>query len=194
MNDLLGKRIGEQKALLDAVQADCDESIDEAVQAIVECYRNGGGVFVFGNGGSAADAMHIVGELNGRYLKDRPGLRAQSLVSDMATLTSLANDYGYDQVFARQLEANGKAGDIAWGLSTSGNSANVVNALQTARLLGMKTLAITGQGGGRCAEHADVLITIPSTFTPHIQEAGTLLYHCICECVEEQCCADRLNS
>ena len=186
MKELLQKRTAELKGLLDLVLIECSESITEAADLIIDCYRSSGGVFLFGNGGSAADAMHIAAELNGRYLMDRPGLRAQSLVSDAATFTSLSNDYGYEKVFARQLEANGKAGDIAWGLSTSGNSPNVVHALCTAKARGLKTIALTGQGGGKCAEHADVLISVPSDCTPHIQEAGILIYHCICEAVEKK--------
>ena len=186
MKSLLNKRIKELKTLLNATEAECADAIQQAAGLIIECYRNDRGVFVFGNGGSAADAQHIVGELNGRFLVDRPGLKAQSLCGDAATMTCISNDYGYDQIFARQLQANAIAGDVAWGLSTSGNSLNVVNALTQAREQGVKTIAMTGQGGGKCAEYADVLIAIPSNFTPHIQEAGILIYHCICEQVEQQ--------
>lgn len=179
-------RVNELKGLLDHILDDCAESIQEASALIIECYRNRGGVFVFGNGGSAADAQHIAGELNGRFLFDRPGLKAQSLVGDGATMTCIANDYGYDHIFARQLQANATQGDVAWGLSTSGNSTNVLNAFGYAQVCGIKTIAMTGQGGGQCAQAADVLIAIPSSFTPHIQEAGVLVYHCICEKVEEE--------
>lgn len=184
MKKLLETRIAELQALLDAVPSTCAESVRLAAEAIIQCYWEGRGVFVFGNGGSAADAQHIAGELNGRFLFDRPGLKAQALVGDAATMTSIANDYGYEHLFARQLQANGVAGDVAWGLSTSGNSPNVLNALKQARGAGIKTIALTGQGGGKCAEYADILIAIPSAFTPHIQEAGVLIYHCICEQVE----------
>ena len=184
MKTLLKKRIGELQLLLDSTFADCADLIDQAAKLIVECYQNNGGVFVFGNGGSAADAQHIVGELNGRYLFDRPGLKAQALVGDGATMTCISNDYGYDRVFARQLQANAVAGDVAWGLSTSGNSPNVVHAMKTAKELGLGTIAITGQGGGKCTEYVDILIAIPSKFTPHIQEVGICVYHCICEQVE----------
>jgi|GEM_PF-2368741 len=131
-----------------------------------------------------ADAQHIVGELNGRFLFDRTGLKAQALVGDAATMTCISNDYGYEQLFARQLQSNAVAGDVAWGLTTSGNSPNVVNAFKLAKKRGLKTIALTGQGGGYCAEYSDVLISIPSNFTPHIQEVGMLIYHCICERVE----------
>jgi len=171
---------------LDQTLDECFGQIDAAVEQILGCYRNNGGVFVFGNGGSAADAQHIVGELNGRFLKERKPLKAQALVGDAATMTCISNDYGYEQIFSRQLEANGVAGDVAWGLTTSGNSPNVVNALKTAREKGIRTMAMTGQGGGLCVEYAEVLIAIPSSFTPHVQEVGLLIYHCICEKVESE--------
>ncbi len=188
MKTLLKKRIGELQQLLDSTFAECTDSVDQAAKLIIECYQNNGGVFVFGNGGSAADAQHIVGELNGRFLFDRPGLKAQALVGDAATMTCLSNDYGYDRIFSRQLQANAVAGDVAWGLSTSGNSPNVVKGLKQAKELGLKTVAITGMGGGRCAEYADVLIAIPSDYTPHIQEVGMVIYHCICEIIECSMC------
>jgi len=184
MKSLLSKRISELQSLLDMTLAQCAPAIEAAADLIIKCYQNKGGVFVFGNGGSAADAQHIVGELNGRFLFDRPGLKAQALVGDAATMTCISNDYGYEQIFARQLQANAVAGDVAWGLSTSGNSPNIVSALKQAKELGLKTIAITGQGGGKCTELADVLIAIPSGFTPHIQEVGILIYHCICEKIE----------
>lgn len=184
MKNLIKKRANELKSIIDLTSNECSESIEQVVELIIKCYKSNRGLFVFGNGGSAADAQHIVGELNGRFLFDRPGLKAQSLCGDVATMTCISNDYGYDQVFARQLQANAVAGDVAWGLSTSGNSPNVVNALAAAKEQGVKTIALTGQGGGQCAEKADVLIAIPSTFTPHVQEAGILIYHCICEKVE----------
>ncbi len=126
----------------------------------------------------------MAGELNGRFLKERRPLKAQALVCDAATVTSLANDYGYEKIFSRQLMANAQAGDIAFGFSTSGNSKNVVEAFKAAKETGMKTIAMTGQGGGKCAELADVLIALPSDFTPHIQEAGQAVYHCLCEQIE----------
>lgn len=160
------------------------EPIARAVELMVACYRAGGGVFVFGNGGSAADAQHIAGELVGRFLKERRGLKAQALTTDSSVLTSVGNDYGFEAVFARQLAANAAAGDVAIGISTSGDSPNVVAALRTARKMGLKTLALTGAGGGRCAEFADVLLDVPETLTPRVQEAHAVVYHVICELVE----------
>jgi D-sedoheptulose 7-phosphate isomerase len=184
MDQQIIQRIKDLKAVLDAVPCECGASISNAAELIVDAYTRQGCVFVFGNGGSAADAQHIVGELNGRFLKERQPLKAQSLVGDSATLTAIANDYGYEQVFSRQLEANGAAGDVAWGISTSGNSPNVVGALRLAKEKGLKTIVLTGGTGGACAELADVLICVPSDHTPHVQEAGVAIYHLICELVE----------
>lgn len=185
MNSVLEQRIEELHAVLEALRQECGDSVEQAVALLLRCYQNGGGVFLFGNGGSAADAQHIAGELNGRFLAERRPLKAQSLAGDASTMTCIANDYGYEQIFARQLRANAAAGDVAWALSTSGNSPNAVEALKTARSLGLGTLALTGQGGGKCADYADVLIAVPSGFTPHIQEASMLVYHVICEKLDQ---------
>ena len=173
-----------EKVLKDTL-AQQASAMERAAELIVAAYREGHGVFLFGNGGSAADAQHMAGELNGRYLKERRPLKAQALVCDAATITSVANDYGYEQIFARQLLANAGAGDIAFGFSTSGNSKNVIEAFKAAKSIGVKTIAITGAGGGALAGLADVLIEIPSSFTPHIQEAGMVVYHCLCEQIEQ---------
>ena len=166
------------------------ERIARAVEMILESYRADGGVFVFGNGGSAADAQHIVGELVGRFLKERRGLKAQALTTDTSTLTSVGNDYGFEAIFARQLTACARTGDVAVGLSTSGNSPNVIEAFRAAREMGLKTIALTGAGGGRCAELADVLLDVPETLTPRIQEAHVVVYHILCELVEQAVAAE----
>ena len=158
--------------------------IESAVRMVIESLRAGGTVYLFGNGGSASDAQHIAGELVGRFLLDRRGLRAEALTTDTAAITAVANDFGYDQIFARQLSAKARPGDLAWGLSTSGNSPNVVAALTLAREAGVKTLAMTGRGGGACASLADVLLAVDSDHTPRIQEAHVVIYHTICELVE----------
>ena len=184
MKNLIQKRFAENIVAVTVTAEHLAEPIVDAAKMIVESYRNGGGVFVFGNGGSAADAQHIVGELVGRFLLDRPGFKAQALTADASVLTSLANDYTYEMIFARQLQANAKPGDIAIGLSTSGNSPNVVAALKYARNNNIKTIAITGEHGGECAALADVLLDIPATDTPRVQEAGTVVYHILCELIE----------
>ncbi len=160
--------------------------VETAVQTICAALAAGKPLLVCGNGGSAADAMHITGELVGRFLKERRALKAYCLSADSAVMTAWANDYSYDSIFARQVEAYGEPGAVLLGLSTSGNSRNVVNAFQTARGLGMKTIALTGRTGGRLAETADVLLAAPSTHTPLIQQAHLCLYHFICQQIESR--------
>ncbi len=166
------------------------DRIPQAVKIIVESYRSRGCVFSFGNGGSAADAQHIACELVGRFLIDRAPLRAQALTVNTSSLTSIANDYDYESVFARQIEAMGTKGDVAIGISTSGNSANVVEGLRKAREIGMRTIGLTGDGGGKCSELSDVLLDVPSNQTPRIQEAHEVIYHIICELVEAEIFGD----
>lgn len=174
----------------EAIRQSCThltERISQAVEVIVQCYESGGGVLLFGNGGSAADAQHIACELVGRFMFDRAPLKAQALSANSSSLTCVANDYGYETVFARQIEACGTEHDVAIGLSTSGDSPNVVAALAKARELGMKTIAFTGPGGGKCAEFADVLLDVPSAATaPRVQEVHEVVYHIICHLIEEK--------
>jgi D-sedoheptulose 7-phosphate isomerase len=184
MSREIDRAFEESLATLRATQGRLAGRIAEAVQVIVDSYKAGGGVFAFGNGGSAADAQHLVGELVGRFLKERRPLRAEALSANVSALTALANDYGVEAMFARLLEANGRPGDVAIGLSTSGDSPNVVAGLAKARALGLRTIALTGAGGGRCAALADVLLDVPSKATPRIQEAHVVIYHIICEGVE----------
>jgi D-sedoheptulose 7-phosphate isomerase len=185
MKKILEQRFQELEKTLRDTFAQSSGSICAAADLMVEAYRAGHGLFLFGNGGSAADAQHMAGELNGRYLKERRPLKAQALVGDAATVTSIANDYGYEHIFSKQLLANAAAGDIAFGFSTSGNSKNVIEAFKAAKTIGVKTIAMTGTGGGALKELADVLIEIPSSVTPHIQETGMAVYHCLCEKIEQ---------
>jgi len=185
MTDQIRKRFTESADILRRAGEHLSERIAEAAEIIVASYRAGGGVFAFGNGGSAADAQHIVGELVGRFLRERRGLRAEALGVNAAVSTALGNDYDFESAIARQLEANARGGDVAIGLSTSGNSPNVVAALETARRIGVKTIALTGEGGGRCAEFADVLLDVPSHCTPRIQEVHVVIYHTLCEWVDD---------
>lgn len=161
--------------------------VEPAARLIAQALKAGKPLLVCGNGGSAADAQHIAGELVGRFLKERQALRCICLAADMAVITALANDYGYDAVFARQVEAYGEAGGVLLGISTSGNSANVVAAFEKARSLSMTTIALTGQGGGKLAALADLLIDVPSTHTPDIQQVHLCLYHFLCERIETLC-------
>jgi D-sedoheptulose 7-phosphate isomerase len=175
-----------------SLQSICSTSypaqISRAVDLIVERLSDGNKLLVCGNGGSAADAMHICAELVGRFVKERQALPAIALNADPVILTAWSNDYAYESVFSRQLEALAKPGDVVWGISTSGNSKNVVAALKRGRELGASTMALTGQGGGAMAEYADVLLAVPLSVTARIQEVHTVTYHIICEAVEAALC------
>jgi len=187
MQETIRKRFEESAAVVRDASRRLAGRIEEAAKLIIDSYTAGGGLYVFGNGGSAADAQHIACELVGRFLKERRALHAQALTTDSSILTAVSNDYEIDKVFSRQLEAVGRSGDVAIGISTSGNSSNVLAGLHTARKLGMKTIALTGAGGGKSAELADVLLD-PGTDdapTPRIQEAHAVIYHILCELVED---------
>ena len=186
MNEIIRERFRESVDVSRQTLEHLCDRIAAAAELIIEAYRNGGGVFLFGNGGSAADAQHIAGELVGRFLKNRRALKAEALSTNTSVLTSLGNDFGFDGVFARQLEANACEGDIAFALTTSGNSSNIIAGLEQARKMGLKTIALTGRGGGKCAALADVLLDIPSDCTPRVQEVSVVVYHVMCELVEEQ--------
>ena len=160
------------------------ENIEKAVKSIVSSFRNGGKVLVFGNGGSAADSQHIAAELVGRFKKERKALPAIALTTNTSILTAIGNDYGYDVTFSRQVEALGREGDVAIGISTSGNSRNVVAALKKAKSIGLKTIGLTGAAGGEMKGICDILIAPPSKNTPRVQESHILIAHIICELVE----------
>jgi D-sedoheptulose 7-phosphate isomerase len=182
--------LGESIGLLDRLRAHgLDKRVDQAVERIVEALTRRLPLLVCGNGGSASDAMHIAGELTSRFLIERPGLKAIALGANVATLTAWSNDYAYETAYARQVEAYGEPGGVLWGLSTSGNSQNVVAALEAGRARGMTTIAMTGEGGGKLAPLADILLDVPSRSTPRIQEAHICLYHYICREVEARCAA-----
>jgi len=185
MIETVHKRFEESIGVLRSAAEHLAGRIVQAVELIADCYHAEGAVFLFGNGGSAADAQHIAGELVGRFLRERSALRAEALTADSSVLTCIANDYDFEQVFARQLEGKARGGDVAIALTTSGNSPNVVAGLRKARQMQMKTVAFTGGGGGRCAELADVLLDVPgSGSSPRIQEAHCVLYHILCELLE----------
>jgi D-sedoheptulose 7-phosphate isomerase len=155
--------------------------LERIAAAMHECLRRGGRILACGNGGSAADAQHMVAELVGRFREERRALAAIALTADAATLTALGNDYGYEWVFARQVEALAQPGDLLFALSTSGNSRNVVLAAQTARSRGCTVVALTGEGGGQLAAHADLLLCAPSSVVARIQELHTLCIHAMVE-------------
>lgn len=159
-------------------------TFDRAATAIAQGLLAGKAFLICGNGGSASDAMHITGELVGRFLKERRALRAICLSSNPAVLTAWSNDYSFETVFSRQVEAYGEAGGVLLGLSTSGNSINVVRAFEIAQALGMTTISLTGRGGGSLAAVSDFLLDVPSDATPIIQQAHICYYHYLCEKVE----------
>jgi D-sedoheptulose 7-phosphate isomerase len=162
------------------------EVVLEVGRRMARSLRSGGKVLVFGNGGSAADAQHLAGELVGRYLLDRRALPAIALTTDPSILTAVANDMGFDAVFRRQVEAHGRPGDVAIGISTSGRSRNVLAALEWARAHQLVTVGLTGGGGGPLAALSDHLIDVPSSDTPRIQEVHGLVIHLLCQIVEEE--------
>lgn len=159
-------------------------TVNNVVTDIVACYKNGGKVLWCGNGGSAADSQHLAAELSGRFYYDRPPLFSEALHVNTSYTTAVANDYSYDVIYSRLVEAMCKKGDILIGLSTSGNSGNVVKAFEKANSMGVATVGLTGLTGGKMKELSKYLINIPSTDTPRIQECHMLLGHTICEMVE----------
>ncbi len=158
----------------------------DVARTIAARLRAGGKVLTFGNGGSAADAQHLAGELVGRYQRERPGMPALALTTDPAVITAVGNDMGFDAIFRRQIEAHGRPGDVAVGISTSGRSPNVVSALQLARSRGLLTVALTGNGGGQLPGLVDHLIDVPHAETPRIQEVHGMVVHILCEGIEEE--------
>jgi len=154
--------------------------IAEAAEVIADAFKAGRKLLLFGNGGSAADAQHIAAEFMNRFLIERPPLPAIALTTDTSVLTSIANDYSFDEIFSKQVKALGKEGDVALGITTSGSSGNVLKALRAARKLGMTTIALTGEGG-KAASLADIALQIPSRSTPRIQEAHIAVGHILCE-------------
>ncbi|MHB1698063.1 MAG: D-sedoheptulose-7-phosphate isomerase [bacterium] len=189
MKSLIINRLNEAKKLLDLTAGNPEilKTVEEISKTIIAAYVHGGKVFIAGNGGSAADAQHIAAELVSRFYKERKALAAESLTVNTSNITAIANDYDFTEVFSRQLEANAKKGDIFWGISTSGNSKNIISAIHTAKNIGMKVIGFTGEGGGKMSEPemCGLLIKIPSKDTPRIQENHILIAHIICEIVED---------
>ena len=155
-----------------------------AASMLAQVFQAGGRVLIFGNGGSAADAQHLAAEFVNRFQVERPPLAALALTTDTSILTAVANDYDFKEVFAKQVRAFGKPGDLAWGISTSGNSPNVVAGLDAARALGLQTLALSGGGGGPVAAAADLALVVPSQSTPRVQEVHITLGHVLCDLVD----------
>jgi phosphoheptose isomerase len=186
----------DQRALFDASLVDSaalherarqnPQPVLDAAAAIVDAFRRGGMLLLFGNGGSASDAQHVSAELVGRFQRERAGLPAIALTTDTSILTSVANDDGFDRVFVRQIEALGRAGDVALGISTSGGSPNVLAALEAARARGLKTIALTGKDGGVVGRAAAIHVNVPAQSTARVQEVHRTLLHIICDIVERE--------
>ncbi len=187
MNTIIEKSIRESIAVKQALLTDVYllEKIEQTAELLTQAFRVGGKVLFCGNGGSAADAQHIAAELSGRFYTDRAPLFAEALHVNSSYLTAVANDYGYEQVFARMVEAAGRPGDVLVAISTSGNSASILRAAEKAAAVGMAVVGMTGSTGGKLAGLCRVLLNIPSTDTPRIQEAHILIGHILCQIVEQ---------
>jgi len=186
MQGEIAKRLEESAQTKKAIARSKISEIESIVQFIITAYKAGGKVVLFGNGGSAADAQHIASELVGRFMLKRQALPAIALNTNASTLTAVANDYGYEMVFARQVEALVNEQDVVIGISTSGNSPNVIEAMKVAKMKGAKTIGLTGGNGGKLAEVADLVLVVPSDSIPRIQEAHITIGHIVCELVERE--------
>lgn len=191
MSSFWTERISEHIKVAQDIVSDAalNGSIENAAKAIADAYNNGGKLLLCGNGGSAADAQHLATELVSRFFKERKALDAEALTVNTSSLTAIGNDYNFDRVFSRQVEAKGKAGDILIGITTSGNSGNVIEAILMAKAIGMKTIGLTGNNNqSRIFEVCDLCIGVPSHSTPRIQEAHILIGHMLCEFIESTIC------
>ncbi len=186
MDKLIQKRFKESAEVKGRFLKESLSKLLEAIKLVSHTFEAGNKLFFFGNGGSAADAQHMVAEFVNRYIMDRPPLPAIALTTDTSILTSVSNDMAFTDIFSRQIKALGKEGDVAIGISTSGNSPNVIKAFEVAREMGMKTVALTGNDGGVLAKLADISLIVPSNSTPRIQETHILIGHLLCEMVEHQ--------
>ncbi|MEX2447937.1 MAG: SIS domain-containing protein [Solirubrobacterales bacterium] len=183
--DLVRRRLADGASLVESMlDPPCVAEIAKVAELTADAYRSGGKLLIFGNGGSAADAAHVAAEFVGRYLIDRPPLPAVALAANLSSVTAIGNDYGYDKVFSRQVQALGRPGDVAIGLTTSGRSVNVAAGLQAAAEIGLPTVAMTGADPGPVGAAAEHRIAIPSADTPRVQEGHMLAAHTICEWVE----------
>ncbi|MBR4660968.1 MAG: D-sedoheptulose 7-phosphate isomerase [Bacteroidales bacterium] len=184
---LIDERLRGHIEVMEAFASDASlkESLLKAAEVVTGCFRSGGKVYFCGNGGSAADAQHLAAEFSGKFYIDRDVLPAEALHCNTSYLTAVSNDYSYDIIYSRLISGLGRKGDVLVGISTSGNSANILKAFEVCRQKGITTIAFTGAGGGRMKDMADILINIPSTDTPRIQEGHITAGHILCEMVEK---------
>ena len=186
MNPRISESIRQSIAAKQEILADNDfmDRIEKAAEIIIASLRNGGKIHFCGNGGSAADAQHLAAELSGRFYYDRPPLNAEALHCNTSYLTAVGNDYGYEYIFSRLLRGTAKKGDVLIGISTSGNSKNIIEAYKACKEMGISIISMTGKTGGAMKEMSDLLLNVPSTDTPRIQESHIMIGHIICELVE----------
>ena len=184
MKKLISKHILEHQATLNTI-ADLDESIIKVANLLIECLEHGGTIFWRGNGGSASDSQHLAGELVGRFVGEREPLKSIALTADSAVMTCIVNDYGYKHIFSRQIEALGSKGDILIGISTSGNSENVIHAFEVAKQIGVTTIGLLGKGGGKGSLLVNQSIIVSSESTARVQEMHILIGHILCDLIEE---------
>lgn len=185
MRERVEAELGESAALMLRLSKEESGSICRMAGVVADCLRKGGALLICGNGGSAADAQHIAGELVGRFMIERAPLRCIALSTDTSVITAIGNDYGFEHVFARQVAAHGREGDVLLAVSTSGKSPNVLEAVCAAKRLKMRVLALSGREGGPLARQADLCITVPAKLSPRIQEAHAALGHILCGLVEQ---------
>lgn len=186
MKNIIEESIKESLRVKELVLADQVANIEKAARAIIKAFRLGGKLLIFGNGGSAADSQHMAAELVGRFKKERRALPAVALTTNTSTLTAIANDYGYDATFSRQVMALGRKGDVAIGISTSGNSSNVLAAISEAKALDMETISLTGGNGGKLIHASGISITVNADDTPRVQEAHITIIHILCDLIEKE--------
>jgi D-sedoheptulose 7-phosphate isomerase len=188
MNNFIAVELRKTANVISAIVADAEiaRMIEVVARSCVKALRNGNKILLAGNGGSAADAQHLACEFVSRFYFDRPGLAAIALTTDTSALTAIGNDYGFDRLFSRQIDALGREGDVFIGLSTSGNSPNVLKALGEGRSKGLITIGLTGQGGGKMAALCDHCLRMPSSETPKIQEGHIVVGHVICALIERE--------
>ncbi|MBS3920379.1 MAG: D-sedoheptulose 7-phosphate isomerase [Deltaproteobacteria bacterium] len=184
MENIIQKRFKESAEVKNRFLKENLSRLLDVIKLISHCFEAGNKLFFFGNGGSAADAQHLAAEFVNRYIMDRPPLPAIALTTDTSILTSISNDFSFSEVFAKQLKALGKEGDVAIGISASGTSPNIIKAFEVAKEMGMKTIALTGNDGGSLVKIAEVSLVVPSSSTPRIQEVHILIGHILCELVE----------
>ena len=185
MKDRINAALRSHREVMDALQQELTPKIIRVASMLIDAFRGGNKLLVMGNGGSAADAQHLAGEIVGRFRLERPGLPALALSTDTSILTAVGNDYGFDEVFRRQVEAHARTGDVVIGISTSGSSPNVLSALRLAGERGCRTIGLLGKDGGSIRELVEIDLTVPGYDTPRIQEGHITIIHLLCELVEQ---------